>query len=273
MSVTCGQTVMAAKLGFNLVWLGCLFCPGLLGILIHQFCRRKSAIRVIWFEDACLHVRTRCSAGPCRVDWTMRQKKTGQVRLTAGQSAYYVIRQNIRVETWRHWFPRHACTVLYTSPGCGAEHNVLNLPHTQLRSRFFSCWFLRPIRSGELYRVGRACSRGRATFPLLLSKPRPRPPNMVWCLWRAACPLRVFLECRYASEGPSVHQFTSDAVDKQTTAADGDCQLPFYVTEQPRGGASSLVYCTVEQRVLGNVVLDRSTDRLIFGPVHTSSPI
>lgn len=136
MSVTCGQAVMAAKLGFNLVWLGCLFCLGLLGILIHQFCRRKSAIRVIWLEDACLHVRTRCSAGPCRVDWTTRQKKNGQVRLTAGQSAYYVIRQNIRVETWRHWFPRHACTALYTSPGCAAEHNVLNLPHTQLRSRF-----------------------------------------------------------------------------------------------------------------------------------------
>lgn len=66
----------------------------------------------------------------------MRQKKKPSVGLTAGQSAYYVIRQNVRLETWHHWFPRHACTVLYTSSGCGCEHNVLNLPHIQPRSRF-----------------------------------------------------------------------------------------------------------------------------------------
>lgn len=169
------------------------------------------------------------------------EKKT--VKLTAGQPAYYVISQNIRLENL-------ASLVSPTCLRC-SEHLLWMRCWTQCPQlathsaavTFFSCWFLRPIRSGELSPVGRPCVRGQATFPLFSSKPRPRLPNMVGCLWQITCPLRVFLDLSSSSLSPSFHQFTLDTVDEKTTAADGSHQLPSYVTEQP--GEGQRVSCIV----------------------------
>lgn len=53
-----------------------------------------------------------------------------------------------------------------------------------------------------------------------------------------------FLDCRYTGDRLSVHRVTLDAADKRrAAAADGFCQLPFYVTE--RAGEGPRVSCVV----------------------------
>lgn len=80
--------------------------------------------------------------------------------------------------------------------------------------------------------------------------------------------------------GPYLHQWESFVppiyVGRCGQENDGGGRFPptpFLRDQAAGGGATSLVYCTVERRVLGNVVPGRSTDRLIFGPVPPSNPI
>lgn len=80
--------------------------------------------------------------------------------------------------------------------------------------------------------------------------------------------------------GPQLHQWESFVppiyVGRCGQENDGGGRFPptpFLCDRAAGGGATSLVYCIVERRVLGNVVPGRSTDRLIFGPVPPSSPI
>lgn len=125
--------------------------------------------------------------------------------------------------TWRGRFARHACAArAASSSGCAAEHNVPDLQHISAAVTFFSCWFLQPIRSGEPDPVGGACPRGRATLPLLSVKATP--PRQTTEHGRASStslpsvrPLRVFLGFSSTRESPSLRQFMSDALGKQTT--------------------------------------------------------
>lgn len=76
-----------------------------------------------------------------------------------GAKIGYVIHQNITVDTWRHWFPRHACTVLHLLDARWRTQCPQLATHSA-EVTFFSCWLLRPIRSGERHQVGRPFERG-----------------------------------------------------------------------------------------------------------------
>lgn len=70
-----------------------------------------------------------------------------------GAKIGYVTHQNITVESWRHWFPRHACTVHLLDARWRTQCPQLATHSATVT--FFSCWLLRPIRSGERHKVGR----------------------------------------------------------------------------------------------------------------------
>lgn len=97
-----------------------------------------------------------------------------------GAKIGYVIHQNITVDTWRHWFPRHACTVLHLLDARWRTQ-CPQLATLQPKSRFSAAGSSGQSEAANATRWAGLLSADRDVYAPL-AKATPRLPNMVGCL-------------------------------------------------------------------------------------------
>lgn len=211
------------------------------------------------YTATCFHVRTFCSQGQCCVYILKHAAEKKKVTLVVGQPGCYVINQNITLEASRHWLPQQCSTCLYCTPPDCTANTMSSTCHTFSIGHVFQL-LVEPANQMTGKLPGGPGGAAHRSVTHHYSWQGYAPNSQIWqnicneypvlCIsgdncWSVSCCTRV--QIVYFAFGRSERAIKLPRVKAVATVHP--------VWQNRRGGAACLVYCTVEHRVLGHVVV------------------